>query len=213
MPFSLPRFYPILDAAALSRAGLDPLETARALVGAGVEIVQFRWKGPYTCAAIETAEALEKIVHQVDARYVINDRADIALLAGADGVHVGQDDLPPEAVRRVIGDRLFLGYSTHNRAQLEAAAAEPIDYVALGPVFATASKENPDPRVGLEELARLAPSAGARPLVAIGGITLETAPAVLAAGAAACAVISDWMPRNGKLDSDWRQHLESWVRL
>ena len=145
---------------------------------------------------------------------MVNDRADIALLSGADGVHVGQDDLSPSAVRRVIGDRLLLGYSTHNEAQLRAAASEPVDYVALGPIFGTASKHNPDPVVGLQELARLAPLAGERPLVAIGGLTLDTARQALAAGASSCAVISDWMPSAvGGLDSAWRERLRAWVEL
>lgn len=204
--FSLPRFYPILDAAAVERAGLDPLDAARGLVGGGARIVQYRWKGPYTRAAFETAQAIGKIVQSAGAVYVINDRSDIALIVGADGVHVGQTDLPPAAVRRVVGDEMFVGLSTHNERQLIGANDEPIDCVALGPIFGTVSKDNPDPQVGLDELRRL--TAQAKPqLIAIGGITLETAPAVLEAGAASCAVISDW------LRDDWRERVRAWAAI
>lgn len=203
---TLPPFYPILDAAAVERAGLDALEAAQGLIDAGARIVQFRWKAAYTRRAYETALAVGEIVRQAGALYVINDRTDIALLAGADGVHVGQTDLPPEAVRSMVGEKLFIGLSTHNEAQLRAAAAEPVDYVALGPIFGTASKENPDPEVGVDELRRLAQLV-ARPLIAIGGITLESAPAVLDSGASCCAVISDWMR------SDWRARSRAWAQL
>lgn len=205
-PLSLPRFYPILDAAAVERAGLEPIDAARGLVDAGARIVQYRWKGPYTRTAFETAQAIGKIVQSAGAQYVVNDRSDIALLVGADGVHVGQTDLPPAAVRRVAGDKLFVGLSTHNEQQLTDACGEPIDCVALGPIFATASKENPDPNVGLDELRRLAAKATA-PLIAIGGITLDTAPAVLEAGASSCAVISDW------LRDDWRERARAWAAI
>ena len=203
---SLPRFYPILDAAALDRAGLDALDAAEVLMDAGARIVQYRWKRPYTRAALQTAEAVGRIARAAGALYVINDRADIALLVGADGVHVGQRDLPPAAVRRVSGEKLFVGLSTHNEEQLRAAADQPIDCVALGPVFGTVSKLNPDPPVGLEELARLAALAQ-RPLIAIGGLTLETAPTALDAGAASCAVISDWMRGN------WRERVRRWAQI
>ncbi len=203
---ALPPFYPILDADSLRRAGLDALEAAQGLVDAGARILQYRWKGPYSRQAYETALAVGRIVQGAGVLYVINDRTDIALLARADGVHVGQTDLPPEAVRSIAGDNLFVGISTHNEAQLRAAADEPIDCVALGPIFGTASKQNPDPQVGLDELRRLAPLA-TRPLIAIGGITLETAPAVLAAGVGSCAVISDWMR------GDWRARSRAWAQL
>ncbi len=203
---SLPAFYPIVDATALARIGLDPLEAARGLVEAGARIVQFRHKGPFTRGAYQTALAVGEIVKSAGALYVVNDRTDIALLAGADGVHVGQADLPPRAVRSIAGERLLVGLSTHNEAQLRAAVDEPIDCVALGPIFGTASKKDADPRVGLEELRRLAPLAS-RPLIAIGGVTLETAGSVLEAGASSCAVISDWM------QGDWRGRARAWAEL
>ena len=123
---------------------------------------------------------------------VVDDRADIALLLDA-GLHVGQDDLTPQDARRVIGAERTLGYSTHNEEQMRAATAEPADYFAFGPVFATASKQNPDPVVGLARLAHMRKLAG-RPLIAIGGITRYNAAEVLAAGADSVAVISDVYP-------------------
>src|SRR5262249_6111567 len=123
-------------------------------------------------------------------------------------LHLGQDDLRPAAARRVVGGDLPVGFSTHNGAQLRAAAAEPVDYVALGPMFATASKENPDPVVGLAELTRLRPLTN-RPLVAIGGVTRSNARWVIDAGADSVAVIGDLFPEDGSI----RKHCEEWLRL
>jgi thiamine-phosphate pyrophosphorylase len=121
---------------------------------------------------------------------VVNDRADIARIVGADGLHVGQDDLMGTDARKVVGPGVLLGVSTHHLAQLAAAAAQPVDYVAIGPVFPTRTKDNPDPVVGLE-MVRRARAATSRPLVAIGGITRENARSVVEAGADGVAVISD----------------------
>ena len=139
-------------------------------------------------------------------KIVINDRADVAKMLGADGVHLGQDDLPPSRVRALVGPDVWIGCSTHNEAQFRAAGREPADYLALGPIFATGSKENPDPVVGLAELARLRPLT-AKPLVAIGGIARDNVRQVLEAGADAVAVISDLL--SGDLDS----LLKEWVQL
>ena len=188
----LPRFYPILDPDFLLARGFEPLEIARLLVDSGAGIVQFRHKGPYTREAFELAEQVGVVVKATGARYIINDRADIAAMVGADGVHVGQDDLPPEAVRRISRDELVLGLSTHNESQLAAADSEPVDYLALGPIFQTGSKEKPDPVVGVAELARIRGST-TKPLVAIGGITFDQAQAVLDAGADSIALISDYL--------------------
>src|SRR5918911_2140458 len=121
---------------------------------------------------------------------LVNDRADIALAIGADGVHLGQDDIPPRAARSLLGDKAIIGFSTHSVEQAARAARLPVDYVAIGPVFATSSKENPDPTVGLEGVARARESVGQIRLVAIGGINEENARAVLDAGADPVAVIS-----------------------
>jgi thiamine-phosphate pyrophosphorylase len=124
---------------------------------------------------------------------VVNDRADIARLSGADGVHVGQEDLPPAAVRALVGDVSNVGLSTHTTGQVDAAVRQPVTYIAIGPVFGTATKATGYEKVGLEMVGEAARRASARglPLVAIGGITLENAISVLAAGAASVAVIGD----------------------
>ncbi len=186
----LPRFYPILDTAALERSGCRLEDAAGALLEAGARIVQLRHKGHFSRSMFETAEAIAALCRTAGAQLIVNDRADIALLLDAQGLHIGQDDLSPAAARRLIGSGRMLGYSTHNSAQLLAAAGEPCDYVALGPIFHTGSKLNPDPVVGLAGLERLAKTV-TRPLVAIGGITPATAPEVYAAGAASIAVIGD----------------------
>ncbi len=202
----LPAFYPILDPQQVALRGLDSMEVARALLGAGAEWLQLRHKGEFTRADYDLAVELGRLVHQAGAQYVINDRVDIALMAGADGVHIGQDDLPPSAVRKIAGDRLFIGFSTHNEAQLRAGDKEPVNYLALGPIFATASKQNPDPVVGVDELARLR-RLTSKPLTAIGGITKETAAKAFAAGADSVAIISDF------LAGDWRQSIAGWAEL
>lgn len=206
MSFALPKFYPILDVTSLERRGIGILEAARELVSSGVEIVQFRHKGEFNRDAFELAVEVGKLVQAASGLYFVNDRVDIALMLGADGVHVGQDDLPPEAVRRVCGDRLLVGHSTHNETQLVAGDAKPVDYLALGPVFGTASKDNPDPTVGVEEFGRLA-ARTTKPLVAIGGVTRKNAQSVLNAGAASLAVISDWM------DGDRATSIAQWRGL
>jgi thiamine-phosphate pyrophosphorylase len=206
MTIPLDRFYPILDSGLLARAGVDPVDLARALVGAGARLVQYRHKAPYTREVYEQASSIGGIVQQAGGCFIVNDRTDIALMLGADGVHVGQDDLPPSAVRTIAGDRLLVGLSTHNEEQLRAADREPVDYLAIGPIFGTASKENPDPVVGVEELRRLR-AVTSKPLVAIGGITRKRAAAVLGAGADAVAVLSDLV------SEDMAARGLEWVRL
>lgn len=202
----LPAFYPILDPLQVAKHGLDTMDVARELLQAGAEWVQFRHKGDYTRAEYDLAAVLGRMVQAAGAKYVINDRVDIALMVGADGVHVGQDDLPPGEVRKIVGDRLLIGYSTHNEAQFVAADREPVDYLALGPLFATVSKTNPEPVVGVEELARLR-RLSSKPLVAIGGITRSNAAEAFSAGADSVSVIADW------LSGEWRQSLVEWTAL
>ena len=189
---TLPRFYPILDPAYLEAREYAPLTIAHLLAEAGAKVVQFRHKGAYTSTTFDLAEQVGEIVRAAGAQYIINDRADVAAMVGADGVHVGQDDLPPKAVRRIDREGLVVGLSTHNEAQLRAGAAEPVDYLALGPIFATGSKETPDPVVGVEELRRIG-SLTTKPIVAIGGITFDKAEAVFEAGADSVALISDFL--------------------
>jgi thiamine-phosphate pyrophosphorylase len=202
----IPAFYPIIDTQVLAQAGLAPMEMARALARAQVSLVQFRHKGVYTREILAQAEEVGRIVRQSGSRYIINDRADIALMLAADGVHVGQDDLPPAKVRKLIGEGMILGFSTHNEQQLRDGDREPVDYLALGPIFGTPSKQNPDPVVGTAELASLR-AFTEKPLVAIGGITRANAREVLAAGASSLAVISD------AVGADLDARLAEWISL
>lgn len=182
-----PFVYPILDAAALgSRSAADAV---RALAAGGARLVQLRAKQLPDDALFDLAREATTAARSAGVRLVINDRADVARIVGAGGLHVGQDDLPPSACRRILGEEVLIGLSTHDLGQLEAAAREPVDYVAIGPVFETRSKEQPDPVVGLE-MVRRARARSAWPLVAIGGIGPDNARAVVEAGADGVAVIS-----------------------
>lgn len=171
---------------------------------AGVRLVQYRNKKGSAKQILEDASRLKALLGG-DVRLIMNDRADLCLAANFDGVHVGQEDLSPEGARRVIGPDLWLGVSTHNPQQLRGADASPADYVAIGPVFATSSKERPDPVIGLEGV-RQARQWTRKPLVAIGGITRGNALEVIGAGADAVAVISDLLP-------DPRKSAEEFLRI
>lgn len=206
----LPRLYPILDTAALDQRRC-PVETAaEAMLAGGARILQFRHKGRFSRAVLDQAERVAEMCRREAAIFVIDDRADIAMMLDA-GLHVGQDDLPPSDVRRLIGAAALLGFSTHNKAQLLAARAEPVDYLAIGPLFGTKSKERPDPVVGVEELRRLRPLVD-RPLVAIGGITRENALTVLDAGADSVAVIGDLLTEDCTFGS-LRTRMGLWQEL
>jgi thiamine-phosphate pyrophosphorylase len=203
----LPRFYPILDLEIAARYGIDPVIAAGQILEGGATILQFRHKGFFSREVFAQLERVAALCRDAHALLVVNDRADLAALTGA-ALHLGQDDLPPSAARKVVGPATLIGFSTHNQLQLSAAAAEPANYLALGPIFGTASKLNPDPVVGLDELRRLRPLTD-RPLVAIGGITRANAPAVFAAGADSVAIISDLFTHDGSL----RACIEEWVAL
>ncbi len=203
----LPRLYPILDTGALERRGLTLVETAAAMLDAGVRILQIRHKGLWSGSVFENARQVALLCRQAGATLIVNDRADIAKLLGA-GLHLGQDDLVPRDARALLGDGPLIGYSSHNRTQLRDAAAEPVDYVALGPIFITSSKPNPDAIVGIDELRRCRPLVE-KPLVAIGGITRENAQAVFDAGADAVAVIADLLPERAAA-AGLRQRIEEW---
>ena len=184
----LPRLYAILDRPCfLDQKSL--LACAEDLAGGGVTLLQYRDKNGSPRGILEDASALKRLVAR-SVKLIMNDRADLCLAAGFDGVHVGQDDLSPEGARKVIGQDLWLGVSTHNPEQVREADQTFADYIAIGPVFATSSKTNPDPVVGLEGV-RLARSLTRKPLVAIGGITRANCRSVIEAGADSVAVISD----------------------
>jgi thiamine-phosphate pyrophosphorylase len=206
---TLPRLYPILDTGALERRAALPADVARVWLEAGVRILQFRHKGPWRRDVLEAAQEVARLCREFGALAIVDDRADYALLAGA-GLHVGQDDLAPADARRLLGPSAVIGYSSHNAEQLRAAAGEPVDYLALGPVFATGSKENPDPVMGLDGLRAWRPLA-ARPLVAIGGVTRANAPDVLEAGADSVAVIADLLPEPCTMES-LRVRIKEWLQ-
>jgi thiamine-phosphate pyrophosphorylase len=208
----IPAFYPILDTATAVRRGVDPVEAARAMLGGGARILQFRHKTFYSRQAHAWLEAIAELCRQSEAALVVNDRADLAVLFGA-ALHLGQEDLPPEAARRVTGPDVQIGFSTHTEAQLRAADREPVDYLAIGPVFGTTSKENPDPVVGLAELKRLRPLTE-KPLVGIGGITLTNARQAIEAGADSVAVIGDLFPESGGAQIiNMEARAREWVKL
>lgn len=184
--------YAIVDVDVCAGAGLAPADVAAAYLLGGARVLQLRAKGLPGGAFLALAEAVARATRAAGATLVVNDRVDVARAAGL-GVHLGQDDLPVEAARAILGPGAVVGLSTHTSAQLAGALTQPVTYVAYGPIFATVTKANPDPVVGLEgltEAAAMARAAGV-PLVAIGGITLATAAAVRAAGASSAAVISD----------------------
>jgi len=201
--------YAIVDVEAAERAGWRPFDLARAFLAGGATFLQLRAKTLAGAAFLEIAFAIAWVAHEAGARLIVNDRADIARLAGADGVHIGQDDLSPAAVRRVLGDGAVVGLSTHTSAQIAAAVREPVSYVAIGPVFGTATKVTGYDAIGLGAVvtASAAASGAGLPLVAIGGITLETAPSVIEAGATSVAVIRDLLS-TGDPEARTRAYLE-----
>jgi thiamine-phosphate pyrophosphorylase len=195
--WALPRLYAVVDADACTRAGREPLAVADAFLAGGATLLQWRAKSWESGPLYEAAAALVARAGAA-ARIVVNDRADVAALIGAAGVHLGQDDLPVAAARAICGPAALIGLSTHTDEQLAAALAEPVSYVAVGPVFATTTKDTGYDPLGLAGVERRARQAAARgiPLVAIGGISLDRAPAVIDAGASAVCVISDLLVGN-----------------
>lgn len=187
MSLVFPPLYAILDPALLT---ISELAMAEALAESGVQLIQYRNKTASSRHFFEISRKLSAASVRRSVKLIVNDRPDIALLAGAAGVHVGQDDLGVEDARAICGSNAWVGISTHNLEQVAAADLTSADYIAVGPIFATATKKNPDPVVGTEFLRR-ARQITKKPLVAIGGITLERAAEVYAAGADSLAVIRD----------------------
>ena len=157
---------------------------------------------------LEAQEAL-RVARSLGIRLIINDRVDIALALRADGVHLGQGDLAPEAARRLLGAEAIIGFSTHNLEQAREAASFPVDYIAIGPIFNTSSKENPDPAVGLDGLGRVRAATGAIPLVAIGGITPERAISVLNNGANSIACIATLLAQPAEITERTRDFIRA----
>ncbi len=195
--FALPRFYPILDAGLLLRSGLSIESFARELREAGIRFLQYRDKEGSDELLLQRAAILRRILPASDSCLILNDRVPLVLSAGYDGVHVGQEDLSPVEARALLGPEAMVGISTHGESQLLRVADSPVDYVAIGPVFATSSKQVPDPVVGLDGV-RTARAITDKPVVAIGGITRANCAAVIEAGADSVAVISDLLQNPGK---------------
>jgi len=187
MRLVLPRLYVILDSALLT---IPVEDCAQELADAGVRLLQYRAKDTPALNMLSVSRALASLLVPRGVSFIVNDRPDIAILAEATGVHVGQEDLGVEPARELVGKKKLVGVSTHNLEQFHAAAETSADYIAVGPVFATSSKANPDPVVGTEFVRRVRDLSD-KPIVAIGGITLENAASVIKAGAECVAVISD----------------------
>ena len=179
--------YPLTD---VQLSGLSHAEQVRLLSRGGATLVQLREKQMSPKEFYDQAKAAVTVAEQCGVRLIINDRVDIALAVGANGVHLGQDDMPPEAARKLLGEQVIVGYSTHNVEQAIEASKLPIDYLAIGPIFTTSTKSDTAPVLGLEGLRAVRQTIGDFPLVAIGGITAANAPDVIEAGADSVAVIS-----------------------
>ncbi len=206
---NLPRFYPIIDTAVIATSLFKPIEVAEEAIAAGAKILQYRHKDNWTQTAFNEAKVIGELCRQANIPFIVNDRADFAKLLNA-GLHIGQDDLPAPAARQIVGS-VIIGFSTHNAPQLKRAVGSPVDYLSLGPIFETKSKEKPDPVVGVDGLKKLRPLTD-KPLVAIGGITLENAESVFATGANSVAIISGILiPEASR--SLLRQRLTAWCAL
>jgi thiamine-phosphate pyrophosphorylase len=199
----VPRFYPILDAGCFANAA-EMFSAAAEFAASGITLFQYRNKSGNARQMLAQARELRTRLG-ANIKLIMNDRADLCLAAGFDGLHVGQDDLSAESARLIVGNERWLGVSTHNSEQLAAADKTSADYLAIGPIFATSSKANPDPVVGLEGV-RQARELTRKPLVAIGGITRANARLVIDAGADSVAVISDLL-------LDPRKSAEEFLRL
>jgi thiamine-phosphate pyrophosphorylase len=185
--FPAVKVYPITD---VRLTGLSHPEQVLLLIAGGATLIQLREKHLSPREFFPQAQAAIAVARDHGVKIIINDRVDIALALKADGVHLGQDDMPPQAARALLGAAALIGFSTHNPAQANSARTLPIDYLAIGPIFPTSSKRNPDPIVGLAGLEQVRKAVGNLPVVAIGGITVENLPSVLNGGATCAAVIS-----------------------
>jgi thiamine-phosphate pyrophosphorylase len=209
----LPRVYPILDTTTLASHSISLETAARAFLDGGASILQLRHKAHWTRSIFDEARRIATACREAGATLIVNDRADVAMLLDA-GLHVGQDDLAPRDARKLMGPDAIIGFSSHSAPQLCAAGGEPVDYVALGPIFRTASKDKPDPIVGTGQILHCRPLIE-QPLVAIGGITLENAVDVWRAGADSVAIIAALLPDSPHPASpqSLRQRMEEWQRL
>jgi thiamine-phosphate pyrophosphorylase len=204
---SLPPLCAIVDTDAAARAGWPAADLAKAFLDGGARFLQIRAKSLASGPFLDLCDSVVALARPVDGVVIVNDRVDLARLSGAAGVHVGQDDLAPSLARAQLGEAAIIGYSTHTIAQLEAAAAEPATYTAVGPVFGSMTKDTGYDAVGLGLVTAAVRIVPGRPVVAIGGVTLDNAASVIAAGAASVAVIGDLL-REGRPDARVRAFLK-----
>ena len=188
---ALPKLQAIIDIDVAASAGWTAIDLARAYLNGGAQFLQLRAKTLPSAAFLDVCDAVVALAREAAALVLVNDRVDLAKLSGASGVHVGQDDLPVTEARALLGEQAIVGFSTHSVAQVRLALAQPSSYIAVGPVFGTRTKDTGYEAVGLQLVSEAARLCGGRPVVAIGGITLENAASVIDAGAACVAVIGD----------------------
>jgi len=203
LDLNLPKIYPITDA---EISGLSHTEQVRRLIAGGATLIQLREKqkaaGDWFPDALEAA----RLCRESGVICIVNDRVDVALAIDADGVHLGQDDMPVAAARRLLGQDKIIGLSTHSIGQLEAALREPVDYLAIGPIFDTSTKSDPDPAIGIEMLSKAAKTSGMMPLVAIGGIKADNLASIISAGAASAAIIGALLSDPAKISKRFREY-------
>lgn len=207
MRFELPKIYPITDARI---SGISIPEQVKRLINGRSTLIQLRDKHASSRAFFASAAEAISIARPHGVRIIINDRVDIALALNADGVHLGQDDLPCTHARRILGDEAIIGLSTHSPEQAIAAISLPIDYIAIGPIFSTTTKDNPDPLVGLNGLIQTRRLIADFPLVAIGGITCANMQDVIEAGADSAAIISDLVSDADQISLKLRTMMTQW---
>ena len=203
--FSLPKIYPITDT---KLSGLSHLEQIKALIEGGATLVQIRDKTSMTRKLFDTAKDCLEYCRSKRVTLIINDRVDIAMMLGADGVHLGQNDLPPLEARKLLGKNTLIGFSTHSLDQALRAIEQPIDYIAFGPVFSTSTKADHDPVVGLEQLKTVRDAIGDFPVVGIGGIDLTNLDDVLCSGVNSAAMISALVADGRKIAENLRSAIE-----
>lgn len=203
---TLPRIYPITDA---SISGISHAEQVEVLIAGGATLIQLREKHASPNDFYNAAAEAIAVARRHGVKIIINDRVDIALALNADGVHLGQDDLPPAGARAILGDKVILGFSTHTLEQAREALKLPVDYIAFGPIFPTKTKQDPDAVVGLDGLREVRALSGDIPIVAIGGINADNVSFVLDAGADSAAMISAVIGDASKVESTMRTLLRS----
>jgi thiamine-phosphate pyrophosphorylase len=201
----LPKIYPITDT---QLSGISHLEQVKALLAGGAKLIQIREKNMSSRELFGAIEECQALMRDHDAKLIVNDRVDIAVALGTDGVHLGQDDLPPTEARKLLSTGVIIGFSTHSVEQALEAIQLPVEYIAAGPIFPTLSKPNAEPAIGLAGLKRIRQAIGNFPLVAIGGINLDNCRDVLSAGADSVAMISALISQPSKITTQMRKALE-----